>query len=67
MSIKATNLLASPNIHVSVQHILKTIYKKVSEVPIENPNQEAIDSQRPCVMHYTIDILKFINKLIFQI
>ena len=70
---RKTSILSHSSVHGSIRQILRTIFDKLSEIPFEMnedgvyaPNQRFIETQRPSVLFYTIDILKFINTLFFK-
>ena len=54
---------------------MRTIYDKLSEIPFvdgdirsrRTPCERFVRQQRPSVIFYTMDILKFINTLIFKV
>ena len=58
-----------------MRQILRTIHDKLQEIPftegdsetIRRPDERYVKQQRPSVIFYTIDILKFINTLILQV
>ena len=72
---KQTSILSHISVNASVRQVLRTIQDKLHEIPFthadtENarqPDEQFIRQQRPSVMFYTIDILKFINTLIFKV
>lgn len=66
---KTTSFLSFTSIHCSIQHMLKTIYFKLLEIPYESgrPRFSFIEHQRPSIVHYTIDVLKFLNTITFKI
>jgi hypothetical protein len=71
---KKTSFLSFTSIHCSIQHMLKTIYFKLLEIPYEfgsnqmiRPSPSFVENQRPCIVNYTIDVLKFLNTITFKI
>ena len=71
---KKTSFMSFTSIHCSIQHMLKTIYFKLLEIPYDSsanqmsrPRQSFVENQRPCIVNYTIDVLKFLNTITFKI
>lgn len=70
-----TSLLSHNSVNASVRQILRSIHDKLQEIPFikgdvknaRKPCEIFIQHQRPSIIFYTIDILKFINSLIFKV
>ena len=74
-TLPAKQLLSHASVNQPIRLLLKTIYDKLIEIPYvsadgdlaRSPDEEFVMSQRPRIIFYTADVLKFLATLINKV